>query len=130
HEIGKYWKDKFEDKTRILDLPTDFKRPPIRRLDSSRLDFTVSFAEHPYLASMGKKLGSNPALIYRVGMEVLLYRMTRQTDIVTGMPVAGQLESLEYGNLIGHCVNMLPIRTTIDGQMPFVRYLEKRKQEI
>ena len=130
HEIGKYWKNKFEDKTHILDLPTDFKRPPIRRLDSSRLDFTVSFKEYPFLASMSKKLGSNPALIYRVGMEALLYRMTRQTDIVTAMPVAGQLESLEYGNLIGHCVNMLPIRTTIDGQMPFAQYLNKRKQEI
>ena len=130
HEIGKYWKNKFEDKTHILDLPTDFKRPPIRRLDSRRLDFTVSFAEFPHLATIGRKLGSNPALIYRVVMEALLYRMTRQTDIVTAMPVAGQLESLEYGNLIGHCVNMLPIRTTIDGQMPFTQYLNKRKQEI
>lgn len=129
-EIGKYWKDKFRDKTHILDLPTDFKRPPIRQLDSSRLDFSVSFEKNPHLASMSKKLGSNPALIYRVALEVLLYRMTRQTDIVTGMPVAGQLESLEYGNLIGHCVNMLPIRTTIHGQTPFIQYLNKRKQEI
>jgi amino acid adenylation domain-containing protein len=45
-----------------------------------------------------------------------LRRLTTQTDIVIGIPTAGQ-SLLDNGNLVGHCVNFLPIRVhLIEGQ--------------
>src|SRR5581483_8783620 len=40
----------------------------------------------------------------------LLYRLTSQQDIVIGIPFAGQ-SVLFNSDLVGHCVNFLPIRT-------------------
>jgi non-ribosomal peptide synthetase component F len=46
-----------------------------------------------------------------------------------GVPAAGQASSGKYG-LVGHCVNLLPIRAKILSQQTFVEYLKKRKGAI
>src|SRR3546814_347143 len=55
--------------------------------------------------------------------------MTGQSDIITGMPAAGQLLA-NREHLIGHCVNMLPVRTQIDGDISFPDYLKLRKVQL
>src|SRR5262249_8344198 len=46
------------------------------------------------------------------GFGALLHRLTGQTDIVVGIPAAGQAAAGLEG-LIGHCVNMLPLRSRL-----------------
>src|SRR5690606_4326961 len=52
-----------------------------------------------------------------------------QSDIVLGIPAAGQ--SLDNNQkLVGHCVNMLPLRSSPNGEDRFIDYLHKRKAAI
>ncbi|MCC5937070.1 MAG: amino acid adenylation domain-containing protein [Lunatimonas sp.] len=127
---GAYWKSKFQDGLPVLELPTDRERLPTRSFASKRTDFFVSFAESSHLTNSSKHLGANTATFLRVVLEVLLYRVCRQSEVVTGMPVAGHLEQVAYHDMVGHCVNMLPIRAELSGELSFRDYLDKRKQEI
>jgi non-ribosomal peptide synthetase component F len=61
--------------------------------------------------------------------EIFLHKITGQEDIVYGLPAAGQAAT---GNLtlVGHCVNLLPLRTKIQAELNFQQYLAKRKSEL
>ncbi len=52
-------------------------------------------------------------MILLAAFNVLLYRYTRQTDLVVGTPVAGR-QRTEIEGLIGLFVNSVNIRTEID----------------
>ena len=56
-------------------------------------------------------------------MMVLLHRLTSQTDIVIGVFVAGQ-SIVGRDDLVGHCVNMHPIRCTVKGSIRFSEFLK------
>src|SRR5690606_11020989 len=49
--------------------------------------------------------------------------------IVTGLPVAGQLTE-EDPNLVGHCVNLLPLKTEMNDHQSYTDYLVKRRDYI
>ncbi|MHC5827973.1 MAG: condensation domain-containing protein, partial [Nostoc sp.] len=53
--------------------------------------------------------------------------MTNQEDIVVGIASAGQ-SSIAGKHLIGHCVNLLPIRSRVVGEPIFIEYLSYLKQ--
>jgi amino acid adenylation domain-containing protein len=63
------------------------------------------------------------------GFEVFLHRLTGQEDVIVGVPAAGQAASGQY-NLVGHCVNLLPLRSYIDNQLPFSTYLKSRQSAV
>ena len=56
------------------------------------------------------------------GYYVLLHRLTGQHDIVVGIPTAGQL-AFDARDLVGHCVNFLPLRSPIEESASFVDHL-------
>ncbi len=61
------------------------------------------------------------------GLDALLYRLTGQTDVVIGLGVAGQAMTGK-SCLVGHCVNLLPIRTRIQPDAPFQENLAAVKK--
>ncbi|WP_209329029.1 amino acid adenylation domain-containing protein [Lunatimonas salinarum] len=127
---GTYWKAKFEEGLPVLELPTDRERLSTRRFNSKRADFFVPFTAFSQLSHSSKNFGTNTATFLRVVLETLLFRVSRQSVIVTGMPVAGHLEHIAYHDMVGHCVNMLPIKADLSGDLTFRDYIERRKQEI
>lgn len=50
--------------------------------------------------------------------------MTGQDDLVVGVPAAGQAAS-GMVKLIGHCVNLLPVRAAVDAAEPFDSLVRK-----
>jgi amino acid adenylation domain-containing protein len=54
---------------------------------------------------------------------VLLGRLAGQADLVVGLPVAGQ-SAAGVIDLVGHCVNLLPVRSIVDGKAAFIGYLD------
>ena len=66
-------------------------------------------------------------MILLAAFNVLLYRYTRQTDLVIGTPVAGR-QRTEIEGLIGLFVNSVIIRTEIDEEQSFGTLLEQVKE--
>ncbi|WP_296620325.1 amino acid adenylation domain-containing protein [Marivirga sp.] len=125
-ETKKFWKNELSDPVPYFNLPIDFERPPIRNLKAKRLEVALpkSLLAKAKRFAVEKKISTN--LLLLSVFEVLLGEWTGKKDIIVGIPLAGQA-ILNKVNLIGHCVNLLPLRSRIDGNLTFEEYLQKRK---
>jgi amino acid adenylation domain-containing protein len=126
---AKYWLAQFAGDLPVVDFPTDRTRPPIRTFNVAREDWHLSPELITQLQQLGTKFGCSFTTMMLAGFEVWLHRMTGQADLVVGVPAAGQVAAGQ-ANLVGHCVNLLPLRTQIDRAKSFADYLQIRRSTI
>ncbi|HET9620023.1 MAG TPA: amino acid adenylation domain-containing protein, partial [Kofleriaceae bacterium] len=108
----RWWIEQFTGSVPVLDLPTDRPRPALRTTRAGREDFTLPADLLAGVRKTGAALGASLFATLLAGFDVLLHRLTGQTDLVVGIPAAGQAASGLEG-LVGHCVNMLPLRARL-----------------
>ena len=125
-----FWLKKFEN-TEIptLDLPTDRPRPPVK-------SYTGSLAVHRCapgilsdLKNTSAQMGITVFTTLFAAFNVLMYRLSGQGDVIVGIPAAGQT-MIETNDLIGHCLNLLPLRNNVAGELPFDEFAGKIKREV
>ncbi len=128
-DIQKFWIEQFKDSIPVLHLPTDFEYPSLRNYKSDRLDLDLD----KNLLALIKKVGitANCSLVTTLlaAFDIFLFKITEQNDIVVGLPTAGQSVSGKT-QLVGHCVNLLPLRTQLNTQLSFIDYLKQRKSDL
>lgn len=125
-KVENYWLELYKGPIPVLDLPTDYLRPSMRSYKANRIDHPLSVSLINQLKAMGAKAGCSLVNTILSAFEIFLYQQTGQTDIVVGLPTAGQ-SATENFELVGHCVNLLPLRSTIDQEVSFLQYLKYRK---
>jgi amino acid adenylation domain-containing protein len=124
-----YWLQQFADSVPVLDFPVDRTRPALRTFESARLDWTLDAQLVASLKLLGMKSGASFMTTMLAGFEVFLARESGQNDIVVGIPAAGQAAT-GFTQLVGHCVNLLPLRTRIESDRTFSDYLKQRKSTV
>jgi amino acid adenylation domain-containing protein len=128
-EIEKYWFTLYEQSVPVVDLPTDNPRPSLRTFESERLDFELDSQLVASIKKLGLSAGTSLITTILAGFEVFLSQLTGQNDIVVGVPAAGQPVT-GMNCLIGHCVNLLPLRSNLESNISFIDYLNRRKLEL
>lgn len=128
-EIEKYWIELYEHSIPIVDLPTDNPRPSLRTYESERLDFSLDSELLASIKKTGLSVGTSLITTLLASFEVFLYQLTGQNDIVVGVPSAGQPVTA-MKDLIGHCVNLLPLRSNPLPNISFIDYLSNRRTEL
>lgn len=126
HVVEQYWLDQFKGSVPRLDLPTDRPRPKQKTYKGRRLDLTLAPAHVRALKEVATRSGASFVTTLLTTFEVLLHKLTGDTDIVVGLPAAGQSD-LGMKHLVGHCVNLLALRSRIDEDMPFADHLKARR---
>jgi len=124
-----YWLNQYKGEVPQLSLPTDFPRPQFRTFKSERLDLPMPMELVDALKKTGIKAGSSFVTTLLAAFEILLYTQTEQDNIVLGLPSADQAASGKI-QMIGHCVNLLPLRSKIDSTISFNDYLKQRKPQL
>lgn len=124
-----YWLSRFSGALPSLDLPTDSPRRRHRSFASQRIDRTLDGALIADIKRMGAKRGASFYATLLTAFSALLHRLTGQDDVVVGIPSAGQAIDGQ-DNLVGHCVNVLPLRTAIDAQAPFATMLDHLRGDL
>jgi amino acid adenylation domain-containing protein len=124
-----YWSDQYQGQVPMVDMPTDFPRPAARTYKSHRDDYRLNPELVSALKKMGAKSGCTLVTTLMATYEIFLHLVTGQSNIVLGIPAAGQSTTGHYG-LVGHCVNLLPMRSYPNGEMSFTEYLKTRKTQI
>ena len=129
HRIERYWIDLYKNSIPVLSVPTDFPRPDLRTYCSRREDFKM---EHGMVAAI-KKLGAQSGCSFVTTLlslfKLYLHRLSNQDDIIVGLPAAGQSVTGNYG-LVGHCVNLLPLRSTIEKEDSFLQFLQNQQRVV
>lgn len=125
-KIEAFWLALYKDSVPVLDLPTDYARPATRSYKANRVDHPLPVALIDQLKETGAKAGSSLVNTLLSAFEIYLYQLTGQKEIVVGLPTAGQ-SATENFELVGHCVNLLPLKSNIDADTSFLQYLKDRK---
>jgi len=124
-----YWLEQFKGSTHALNIPTDLPRPAIRTYKSHRDDFNLDSELTSSLKKLAKSNNSSFVTTLLVAFEIFLQRLTGQDEITLGLPAAGQSATGNYG-LVGHCVNLLALRSYPKGELSFRTYLKQRTSAI
>ncbi|WP_432221422.1 non-ribosomal peptide synthetase [Flavobacterium sp. TMP13] len=128
-ETEQFWHNVYKKSIPLVTVPTDFVRPPVRTYKSQRLDFTFDANLLSSLKQTGLTVGASLVSTLLTTFEVFLSQLSGQDDLVVGLPSAGQA-SKGMTHLMGHCVNLLPLRSNLNANSPFIEYLKKRKSEL
>ncbi len=124
-----YWLERFKTLPTPLDLPGDRPRPAQRSHAGAREVATVPAELYRQFAQTGAKLGATPFALLLAAFKTLLFRLSGERDFVVGVPAAGQ--NLANGaDLVGHCVNLLALRSTIDGTEPFADFARTTRKTL
>ena len=119
----KYWKERLKDAPPFLEMPADRPRPEA----SSFLGGVVRSMLGPDLCANLREFceehSATPFMVMTAAFQVLLFRYTGQTDLVTGTAAANRL-SRQSHPLIGMLVNNLALRADFSGDPPFETFLK------
>lgn len=124
---GEYWIDKFSDEIPVLNLETDFKRPPVQSFEGNNIEFVINSRLTKSLNDIAK---NNKATLYMVllaSYNILLYKYTNQEDIIVGTPTAGRNHS-DLENILGMFVNTIAMRNYPSGEKTFIEFLKEVKE--
>jgi amino acid adenylation domain-containing protein len=122
-----YWRQQLAGALPVLELPTDYPRPLIQTFRGGRQTLVLSKTLTEALKALSRRERATLFMTLLAGFKLLLYRLTRQEDIIVGSPIAGRNRA-ELENLIGYFLNMLALRTQLSGQTSFRELLEQVRQ--
>lgn len=124
-----YWREQFSVVPLPLDLPTDRPRPAVRSAKAATVTRRFDGALYQSLKRVAGQQRTTMVVLLMAALKTFLHRLTGQTDLVIGLPVAGQAVT---GNhcLVGHCVNLLPIRVRLQPESGFLDNLAAVKKQV
>ena len=124
-----YWTQQYQQDVPVTDLPTDHPRPARRQVAAGRIDHLVPANDFTRLQQAARSLRISLFSFLLGGFELLISRLTGSADVVVGVPAAGQLAA-ELPDIVGHCVNLLPVRSRIDTKTTSADWLTGVQREL
>jgi amino acid adenylation domain-containing protein len=115
-----YWLSRFSGaagETPVLDLPTDQSRAAWRTFASKREDLVIDADLLAAARKAGSRQGASLFATLLASFAALLHRISGASDVVIGVPSAGQ-SSDGLDTLVGHCVNLMPVRIAVEAATP------------
>ena len=111
----RFWQQQFAGGFPVLDLPTDRSRPALKTYSGGMVERTIGENTVSGLRKIAAKNQSSFFQLMLTGFSAYVSRISSQDEFIVTMPTAGQ-SALEQHELIGHCVNDLPLCFNVDAQ--------------
>lgn len=124
-----YWTKRFAEPVAPLELPTDRPRSSRRSFRGGRVTRSLGVDRSQRIRTAAAHLNCTPYVLTLAAYNAFLCRLSSQSDIVVGIPVAGQAVG-QLPTLVGHCVNFLPLRQFVDVGVSFADLCESVKQNV
>ena len=125
---SEYWKKALQDAPALLELPTDHARPAQQDYKGGVEELVLDQGLTSALKELSRREGTTLYMTLLAGWAALLTRLSGQTEVVIGTPVANR-ERAEIEGLIGFFVNTLALRVDVSGDM-IVKELLQRVKEV
>lgn len=124
-----FWVNKFSNSTPVLDLPVDHTRPPVKTYAGAMEKIMIDSDRFLRLKKASPKLGGTIFATLLSSFATLLHHLTGQDDVVIGVPAAAQTR-IGRDELIGHCLNFLPLRLAPKSDRNFREFAAEVKEQV
>ncbi|AJS57348.1 non-ribosomal peptide synthetase [Paenibacillus sp. IHBB 10380] len=119
-----YWLEHFSGDLPVLNIPLDYRRPPLQSFNGHTLHFTIN----PELSRAIKALVSESSFtLYSVllaAYNVMLMKYSGQEDIVVGSPIAGRNHQ-DVQQMLGMFINTVALRNFPDRNKTFRHFVQE-----
>lgn len=122
-----YWKQQLAEAPPLLELPTDHPRPPVQHFRGAHHSFQIPKSLMEALKRVSQQERVTLFMTLLAAFQTLLYRYSRQEDILIGSPIAGRNRP-EIEGLIGFFVNTLVLRTRFSDALTFRELLTQVRE--
>ncbi|MGA1870064.1 MAG: aminotransferase class III-fold pyridoxal phosphate-dependent enzyme [bacterium] len=124
----RFWLDKLSGQLPTLNLPSDFTRPSRRTFDGHTIRFIIDKDKTKKLKKIARNTKTSLFMVLFSLFDVLLYTLTKQRDIIIGIPMSIRLER-GFEQCFGMLTNSLPFRIHPSDTQEFTDLLNEIKQE-
>ncbi len=121
-----YWTETLTPSPALVDLPLDRPRPVQRSFDGSTIFHEIEGDILKKVRKAGATQGCTMFATAFAAMQMLVHRLTGADNFAIGVPVAAQ-QNLPNPELVGHCVNFLPLRNGVVANDTVADHLTKVK---
>jgi len=130
-----YWLELLADRPEEFELPTDRPRPSQKTYGSGRVRHEFDATLVTRLKEAARNLNCTLFHLLTASFYAWIHRMTGREDLIVAVPTAGQVasglrECSHADRLVGHCVNMLPVRLRCAGDASFRELLQHAKTRL
>ena len=122
-----YWKNQLKGYPPATELLTDHRRLSAPTFNGRTAERRLGKALTEELRELGKRHESTMFMVLLAAFKILVYRYTRQEDIIVCAPAAGRTR-VETEGLIGFFVNTLALRTSLAGEPSFEQLLARVRE--
>ena len=113
-----FWQRKLSVVPPSPSLAYDGRRPPLRSFVARHAALSMSATELLQLKAFARAENLSFFSVLISGYATLLYRLSGETDLVVGIPIAGHPEA-GMEDCVGHLVNLVPIRFDFSNKPSF-----------
>ncbi len=124
-----YWMSELAGDPPLLQLPTDYPRPPQQSFAGNRVHLELTAESTEKLLAFAERNEMTPYMLFLAALNVLLHVYTQQEDIVVGSPIAGRVHS-DVEPVVGMFVNTLAIRSRPSGNKTVAQLLTEVKEQV
>ncbi|MGF9817164.1 condensation domain-containing protein, partial [Brevibacillus agri] len=121
-----FWLQQYKDGYETLDLPTDYRRPPIKYFAGDLRRFVWTDEQAAALREFCRTQQLTPYMLLFGCFSILLAKYSGQQEIIVGTPVGGRIGA-ETEETVGAFVNTLALRSYPAGEKRVVDYLQELK---
>ncbi|MCM3039023.1 amino acid adenylation domain-containing protein [Paenibacillus motobuensis] len=122
-----YWAFQLAGMLPVLQLPTDYPRPPEQSFEGAKLALSIPAELAERIGTAAEQWSVTPFHIWLAAYHTLLHLMTGQDDLIVGTPIAGRFHPATE-SLVGMFVNTLPIRSRPSSELTFRAFAEQLKE--
>jgi amino acid adenylation domain-containing protein len=119
-----YWLNRFKGKIEELELPMDYPRPEIKSNQGAYEGFEVDAGAARELRALAIKENATMFMVILAVFDILLFKLSRQEDIVVGTANAGRVHQ-DLENIVGMFVNTLALRNHPKNEKSFIEFLRE-----
>jgi amino acid adenylation domain-containing protein len=120
----RYWHAMLSGELPLLNLPTDYPRPPVQRFRGRELGFRLDAEPLKVLRAFARRHNATLFMAVHAMLKVLLFAYSGQQDIIVGCAIAGR-EHPDLANQVGLYLNTLALRSRMSGETSFEDFLSE-----
>ncbi len=124
HSKLDYWKKQLKDQQSFLNLPADKTRPATQTFNGIEKKVSLPNELSDIVRELSRREKKSLFMVLLTAFKIFLYRYSGKSDITVGCPFANRTHpGLE--EVMGCCMNTLPLRTTFSPDESFLDVLSK-----
>ncbi|MGI9659297.1 MAG: non-ribosomal peptide synthetase, partial [Gaiellaceae bacterium] len=124
-----HWRAQGAQAYPVSDMPADGIRPPVKTYGAERATALIDVELLDQLRTRAAEEGQTLFTFVLSAFEAYLHRLSGQPEIALGVSIAGHTQFPD-SPLVGHCVNMLPLRRTVNAESSFRDHLQTTRSAL